>query len=229
LEGPVSRIIQYKYEFNLDWYLLTFKDERRQPEWQQYRNLAGCNEIIKEFWMREDAGTTPMVGPFGSSKFLRFTNNKNENESDNHQLQMTHLNVYCQVYLKDPSKPLVNDIPNIQERNTEQTEQMFCKSRATGILNMNNEWIGCLEKGQNKIFLATVLLKPYPGHCHDASSLFKNIGKTLWMRHFIPLTYAKEFIRNIANNVSLFTIEAIYDRDMPSLYIECALMEWSEK
>ncbi|CAG8618877.1 3281_t:CDS:10 [Cetraspora pellucida] len=178
LEGPVLRIIQYKYEFNLDWYLLTFKDERRQPEWQQYRNLAGCNEMIKEFWIREDAGMTPMVGPFGSSKFLR-SSNKTRNSSrsiangKNSRKFIPKENE--NAYLNDPSKQLANNTPKIQERNAyEQAtrpEQMFCKSKTTGILNMNNEWIGCLEKGQNKTFLATIILKPCPGYCHDASSL----------------------------------------------------------
>ncbi|CAG8493353.1 13173_t:CDS:10 [Dentiscutata heterogama] len=169
-EGPVSKIIQYKYEFNLDWYLLTFKDHRRQPEWQQYRNLEGCNEMIRDFWIREEAGANPMVGPFGSSKFLRSSTQSNR-----------------------------------------------------------RKWTGSLEKGQNKSFLATVLLKPYPGHCHDLYSLFKIIGKTLWIRDSIPISYAKEFIQPADKNMSLFTIEAAYDDDISKLYIECALMEWSEK
>ncbi|CAG8681101.1 6616_t:CDS:2, partial [Scutellospora calospora] len=90
-------------------------------------------------------------------------------------------------------------------------------------------WIGRFEKGQSKKLLATVLLKPYSGHYHDASSILKTIGRTLWMRHFIPLSYAKELILPVDNIMPQFTIEAIYDKDISKIYIECSLMEWSEK
>ncbi|CAG8477361.1 6048_t:CDS:2, partial [Scutellospora calospora] len=87
VEGPVLKVIQYKYEFNLDWYLLTFKDQLNRPQWQQYRNLVGCDKLITDFWGREEAGASPMDGPFGSSKFLRLMPN-NDRNNDN-------------VYLKD--------------------------------------------------------------------------------------------------------------------------------
>ncbi|RIB04178.1 hypothetical protein C2G38_703565 [Gigaspora rosea] len=171
LDGPVLKIIQYKYEFNLDWYLLTFKDPRKQPEWQQYRNLEGCNDMIKDFWIREEAGTTPMVGPFGSSKFLRFS--KRKIKKSNYSLKLNENDNI--VYLKEFNRSMHNSpLTQIQENAYSQTIrpiQMVCKSKATGILNMNNEWIGSLEKGQNKKFLATVLLKPYNEPCHDVSSL----------------------------------------------------------
>ncbi|CAG8855805.1 31063_t:CDS:2, partial [Gigaspora margarita] len=105
LDGPVLKIIQYKYEFNLDWYLLTFKDSRRQPEWQQYRNLEGCNDMIKDFWIREEAGTTPMVGPFGSSKFLRFSKRKIKKSNYSPKLNENDKDI---VYLKDPNRSMHN-------------------------------------------------------------------------------------------------------------------------
>lgn len=186
--------------------------------------------MIKDFWIREEAGTTPMVGPFGSSKFLRFSKRKIKKSNYSPKLNENDKDI---VYLKDPNRSMHNSpLTQIQENSCSQTIrpiQMFCKSKATGVLNMNNEWIGSLEKGPNKKFLATVLLKPYSEHCHDVSSLFKIIGKTLWIRHFIPISYAKELIRPVDSNASLFTVEATHDNDISSLYIECALMEWSEK
>ena len=88
------RILLAKREFNLDWYLLTFKgkfnrnilyafeyyfllfdlmyvDHRRQSEWQQYRNLEGCNEMISGFWIWEEAGVNPMVGLFTHFQRIR--------------------------------------------------------------------------------------------------------------------------------------------------------------
>ncbi|RHZ62379.1 hypothetical protein Glove_340g24 [Diversispora epigaea] len=82
--GPVSvaKIIDYKYEMDQDWYMLKFKDQKKQPQWQQYRNLYGVDEMVYDYWKREKQSEFPTPGPLGVTKKLIDNNNDNDNNID---------------------------------------------------------------------------------------------------------------------------------------------------
>ncbi|CAG8435171.1 2364_t:CDS:10 [Diversispora eburnea] len=158
--GPVSvaKIIDYKYEMDQDWYMLKFKDQKKQPQWQQYRNLYGVDEMVNDYWKREKQSAFPTPGPLGVTK------NSFDNDSSGMSFQQdleNFLQVNKDEFLNSISKDNTDQNNNFPLTNKEESSSSInskntCKNRFSES-PMKIKWKGNLVKGKNKLSIGNII------------------------------------------------------------------------
>ncbi|KAF0441108.1 hypothetical protein F8M41_003954 [Gigaspora margarita] len=71
-ESPivVSKVLDYRYVNGIDVYLQQYQvDEQIKINWMKYESMVGCDNLIRDYWLRERS-INPLASPSGSSKIL---------------------------------------------------------------------------------------------------------------------------------------------------------------
>ncbi|RIB25418.1 hypothetical protein C2G38_2138776 [Gigaspora rosea] len=71
-ESPivVNKVLDYRYVNGVDVYLQQYQvDEQIKINWMKYESMVGCDDLIRDYWLRERS-INPLASPSGSSRIL---------------------------------------------------------------------------------------------------------------------------------------------------------------